>query len=137
MNYINTPFNYTGSKFKLLEQILPKMDYSRSTFIDLFTGGGSVYTNILDKYESVYINDIIKDLVLLHKILLNNPDILIENTKRLATCKEDKDKFLRLRSSYNESNSPDKLWALMLSCTSNLMRFNKSFKFNQTWGKRG
>lgn len=25
----------------------------------------------------------------------------------------------------------------MLSCTSNLMRFNKSFKFNQTWGKRG
>lgn len=26
MNYIETPFNYTGSKFKLLEQLLPVFD---------------------------------------------------------------------------------------------------------------
>ena len=46
---IETPFNYTGSKFKLLSQLLPVFDYSKSTFIDVFCGGGSVYTNILDK----------------------------------------------------------------------------------------
>ena len=48
---IETPFNYTGSKFRLLEQILPEFDYSKPYFVDLFTGGGSVYTNVLDKYD--------------------------------------------------------------------------------------
>src|SRR5574344_1815734 len=46
---INPPFNYTGSKFKLLDQILPLLDYNKEYFIDLFCGGGSVYTNVLDK----------------------------------------------------------------------------------------
>ena len=41
---IETPFNYTGSKFKLLEQILPEFDYTKPYFVDLFMGGGSVYT---------------------------------------------------------------------------------------------
>lgn len=30
---IETPFNYTGSKFKLLEQILPEFDYTKPTLI--------------------------------------------------------------------------------------------------------
>ena len=60
---IETPFNYTGSKYKLLEQLLPKFDYSKSYFLDLFCGGGSVYTNVLDKYEKIWANDIIKNLV--------------------------------------------------------------------------
>jgi DNA adenine methylase len=137
MRYINTPFNYTGSKYKLLDQILPKFDYTRPNFVDLFTGGGSVYTNVLGNYKNVYINDIISDLVSLHRILKESPDELINKTMELATCKEDKDKFLELRTSYNEDKTPEKLWALMLSCTSNLMRFNKKFLFNQTWGKRG
>jgi site-specific DNA-adenine methylase len=44
---IETPMNYTGSKFKLLEQLLPEFDYTKPYFIDLFTGGGSVYTNMI------------------------------------------------------------------------------------------
>jgi DNA adenine methylase Dam len=137
MNYINTPFNYTGSKYKLLGQILPHLDYDKKVFVDVFTGGGSVYTNVLDKYDLVFINDIISDLIRIHKALNINPDAIINETKKLATCDEDKEKFLNLRNSYNNNPTPEKLWALMLSCTSNLMRFNKSFKFNQTWGKRG
>jgi len=45
----------------------------------------------------------------------------------LATCERDKEKFIELRTSYNKDKTPEKLWALMLSCTSNLMRFNKNF----------
>ncbi len=37
---INTPFNYTGSKYKILNQILPLFDYQKEYFIDLFCGGG-------------------------------------------------------------------------------------------------
>ena len=50
---IETPFNYTGSKFKLLEQLLPEFDYTKPYFVDLFCGGGSVYTNVVDKYEKL------------------------------------------------------------------------------------
>jgi site-specific DNA-adenine methylase len=61
--YIDGVMNYTGSKFKLLEQILPEFDYTKNYFVDLFTGGGSVYTNVLDKYEKIIANDIIDDLI--------------------------------------------------------------------------
>lgn len=133
---INTPFNYTGSKFKLLEQILPHFDYTKEYFIDLFCGGGSVYTNVVDKYQKVLINDIIKDLIGIHQELIQSDDI-VERTKSLCvTLKENQGDYIRLREDYNLNPSPDKLWALMLSCNSNLLRFNQKGVFNQTWGKR-
>jgi DNA adenine methylase Dam len=132
---IETPFNYTGSKFKLLDQILPEFDYTKPYFVDLFMGGGSVYTNVVDKYQKILANDIIKDLVGIHQELLNSDDI-IEITKSLCPDKTDAESFLKLRDDYNSNPSPEKLWALMLSCTSNMMRFNQKFKFNQTFGKR-
>ena len=133
---IQTPFNYTGSKFKLLEQILPEFDYTKPYFVDVFAGGGSVYTNILDKYEKVIANDIISDLIGIHNSLLESDDI-IEETKSLCfNLKENQEEFLKLRKDYNDNPTPARLWALMLSCNSNLIRFNKKGKFNQTWGKR-
>lgn len=132
---IETPFNYTGSKFKLLEQILPEFDYTKPYFVDLFMGGGSVYTNVVDKYQKILANDIIKDLVGIHQDLLEG-DSVVELTKSICPDKTDSEAFLRLRDDYNQNPSSEKLWALMLSCTSNMMRFNQKFKFNQTFGKR-
>ena len=45
-NYINTPFNYTGSKFKLLEQIYQHFPDKKEvdTFYDVFAGGGGRIT---------------------------------------------------------------------------------------------
>ena len=73
---IETPYNYTGSKFKLLEQILPQFDYTKPYFVDLFMGGGSVYTNVVDKYEKILANDIIGDLVGIHRELLNSDNVI-------------------------------------------------------------
>lgn len=133
---IETPMNYTGSKFKLLEQLLPKFDYSKPYFIDLFTGGGSIYTNVLDRYEKIVANDIIKDLIDIHKEILDSDDIINKSKSLCLNLKEDQEEFLKLRKDYNNKKSPDRLWALMLSCNSNLIRFNQKGKFNQTWGKR-
>lgn len=133
---IETPFNYTGSKFKLLEQILPLFDYSKENFVDVFCGGGSVYTNVLDKYQTVTINDIITDLIGIHSGLMLDDDI-IEKTKKLClTLKDCQEDYLKLREDYNLNPTPEGLWALILSCNSNLIRFNQKFKFNQTWGQR-
>lgn len=132
---IETPFNYTGSKYRLLDQLLPEFDYGKKFFVDLFSGGGSVYTNVLDKYERVLVNDIIKELVGIHKGLLESDDI-IEKTKSLCPSKDDQESFLKLRESFNQEKSPEKLWSLMLSSTNNMMRFNQKFLYNQTFGKR-
>jgi len=134
--YIEGVMNYTGSKFRLLEQLLPEMDYTKSYFLDLFCGGGSIYTNIVDKYDKVIANDIISDLIGIHKSLLEGDEI-IEETKKLCPGKSNKDGFINLRSDYNTNHTPAKLWALMLSSTNNMMRFNQKFKYNQTYGERG
>jgi DNA adenine methylase Dam len=134
--FVETPFNFTGSKFKLLEQLLPEFDYTKKNFIDVFCGGGSVYSNVVDKYNKVLVNDIISDLIGIHKGILEGDDI-INKTKELSPQKGEKDKFLQLRESYNLDKSAEKLWALMLSSTNNMMRFNQKFEYNQTFGERG
>ena len=133
--YINSVMNFTGSKYKLLDQLLPLFDYSKDYFVDMFCGGGSIYMNVVDKYHKILINDIIEDLIGIHENLIESNKI-IENVKKLVVNKEDKNGYLKLRNSYNEDKSPEKLWALMLCCTNNLMRFNQKFEFNQSFGKR-
>lgn len=134
--YINTPFNYTGNKFKLLEQIVPHMDSTKSIFVDLFCGGGSVYSNIADKYDEIYANDIITDLIGIHKELVTGNLNFIETVKQICPDKNDKDGFINLRLDYNQNNSPEKLFALMLCSHNNMLRYNKKFEYNQTWGNR-
>lgn len=131
-----TPFNYTGSKFKLLEQLLPEFDYNKPYFVDVFAGGGSIYTNVVDKYSKIVVNDVIGDLIGIHEMLSISDDIITE-TKTLCPQKGNPEKFSELRNSYNEDPSPAKLWALLLSSTNNMMRFNQKFKYNQTYGDRG
>ncbi|MCK9446738.1 DNA adenine methylase [bacterium] len=133
--FVNGYLNYTGSKYKLLEQIIPEMDYTKKYFIDLFTGSFVVGANVVDKYDKILSNDIIKELVDIHKLLLESDDI-IEKTKLLCPSKENQEAFLELRDSFNKEKSPEKLWALILCSTNNLMRFNQSFKYNQTFGLR-
>lgn len=53
---IQSPFNYTGGKFKLLPQILPFFPDNIDTFVDLFSGGGNVGINV--KANHVIFNDI-------------------------------------------------------------------------------
>lgn len=132
---IETPFNFTGSKYKLLNQILPELDYTKNRFYDVFCGGGSVYTNVIDKYPQIEVNDVITDLIGIHIGLISGDEI-ISDTKLICPEKNDEDSFIKLREDYNNKPSASKLWALMLSCTSNMMRFNQKFKFNQTFGKR-
>lgn len=38
-NYIQSPLNYTGGKYKLLKQIVPLFPTNIDIFVDLFGGG--------------------------------------------------------------------------------------------------
>jgi adenine-specific DNA-methyltransferase len=134
--YVQTPFNFTGSKYKVLDQIIPNMDTtSMQDFVDLFAGGGSVYTNVIKLYRNIIVNDKIRELIEIHERLLID-DQIIHDVKKLVVEKDDAEGYGRLRESFNEYPTAEKLWALMLCCQNNMMRFNQQFKFNQTFGKR-
>lgn len=133
--YVNGYLNYAGSKFALLEQIIPNMDYTKKYFADIFCGSMVVSANIVDKYNKILVNDILEDIIGIHKGILNSDDF-VEKTKKLCPSKDDANAYASLRESYNKEKTPEKLWSLILSCNSNLMRFNQNGFFNQTFGKR-
>ena len=133
---IEPPFCYTGSKFKSLNQIIPLLDTSCHRFVDLFGGGGSVWSNVVDLYPHVVANDIIYHLVEAQKRLVTDPIGTIAKTRALCVAKDDQVGFHVLRDTFNAGPTPEGLWALMLCSTNNMMRFNRSWKYNQTFGKR-
>lgn len=132
---IEPPIVYAGSKFKLLPQLLPLFP-SADRFVDAFAGGGAVWSNVLDRYPAVVANDIIEDLMEVQRQILDNAEVLLDRLEQIKVSKDDQSAYLALRESYNETKTPEKFLMLTLSCTNNLMRFNKSLKFNQTFGKR-
>ena len=45
--YVSSPMNYIGGKYKLLPQLLPLFPKNVDTFVDLFCGGANVGVNAL------------------------------------------------------------------------------------------
>jgi len=134
MQLIESPINYMGSKYKLLPNLI-KLFPQKQYFYDVFTGGGSVYMNVAHIYPNVIANDLISDLIKIHENL-NNLDFIDAAAQLSVPTKHSQEAFLRLRNNYNTNSSPAQLLALIWSCNSNMMRFNQSFQFNQTWGQR-
>ena len=133
---VQSPINYMGSKYVLLNELIPLFPKTRDlTFIDMFTGGGSVYMNVASMYNKLVANDILIDLIDIHRNLKNE-----EYVKRAADIsiltKHDKNAYLKLRDAYNTTGDSRLLLSLIWSCNSNMMRFNRDLKFNQTHGKR-
>ncbi len=127
------PFNYMGNKFKLLPQLDVLMDYTKDVFCDLF-GGGSVSYNLGVKYGGILFNDFLMGDF--HYSVKNDPFTISTHTKEICSYIKDKDTYNTIRAEYNKSPTPALLWALILTCNSNMMRFNKQGKFNQTYGNR-
>lgn len=144
MKVINPPLNYAGSKVELLPVISTLFDYSKSTLFDVFTGGGSVAYSLSGKYDKIIMNDINKDLIELQKLFIEDikkTEIkLLSIFSRYENNKPTKEEYIELRKEFNEcddENRPILFWALSLTCMSNNIRFNKSGKFNQSYGNRG
>ena len=72
MKLIESPINYMGSKYKLLDRLIPLFPKA-DTFVDLFAGGGSVYMNVNHLYKNVLANflSILFPFYLLFKIRIH------------------------------------------------------------------
>ncbi|EFT6922452.1 DNA adenine methylase [Campylobacter coli] len=158
MDFINPPFNYTGSKFKLLRSILPLFPKTINTIIDLFCGGGSVGININAK--KIILNDKQSELIdifrlfqkqnyenlldsiffIIDKFNLSKSDILgyeyynCNSANGLSSY--NKAGFAKLKESYNKNKNQLELFVLLIFSFNNQMRFNSKGDFNLPCGKR-
>lgn len=137
--YIKSPLNYVGGKYKLLKEILPLFPDKISTFVDLFGGGFNVGINV--DAEHIIYNDISKPVVeLLDYIKGNNIEDLLQEIdtyiEEYDLSKENKEGFLALRENYNNSEkTPIKFYTLLCYAFNNQIRFNKNNEYNMPFGK--
>lgn len=138
-NYIKSPLNYVGGKYKLLKEILPLFPDKINTFVDLFGGGFNVGINV--NAEHIVYNDLEKHVVELLDYLSNNEtekllseiDALIE---KYNLSKENAEGFNQLREYYNEvDNSPIVFYTMICYAFNYQIRFNQNGKYNMPFGK--
>lgn len=139
MEYVKSPLNYTGGKYKLLPQLLELFPKQVNTFVDLFAGGGNVSVNV--KAEKVVFNDLMWQVP---EMLYEFKKIGVEESLRKIDgyissydlSKENKEGYLALRELYNKGKSdPLMLYTLICYSFNNQIRFNNKGAYNMPFGK--
>lgn len=144
MEYIKSPLNYTGGKFKLLPQLLGIFPENIDTFVDLFAGGGNVSVNV--KANHVVYNDILWQVPKLLEAItwLELEDVLEQidlHIKEFSLTKDNRDGYLQLRDKYNAledkhtGSASILLYTLICFSFNNQIRFNSSGSYNMPFGK--
>lgn len=160
---VKSPLNYTGGKYKILNQIIPIFPKELDLFVDLFSGGSNVGVNVnakrivcvdkqkeiirvmelFKKYEDGYIIDKLEKII--DKYELSNS---LLNGYEMYNCSSDKglgsynkSKYTELRNNYNniknDSIEKDFLFlTLIIYGFNNQIRFNNNGEFNMPVGKR-
>lgn len=139
MEYVKSPLNYTGGKYKLLPQLLELFPKQVNTFVDLFAGGGNVSVNV--KAEKVVFNDLMWQVP---EMLQEFKKIGVEESLRKIDgyissydlSKKNKEGYLALRELYNKGKSdPLMLYTLICYSFNNQIRFNNKGAYNMPFGK--
>lgn len=144
--YVKSPLNFQGGKFKLLPQIVPLFPEDMNVFLDLFAGGFNVGINV--DAERIYYNDSCKQVMdiisMFYFMDSHSIDSVIENNinkyglnKKSTGYKDNKESYLKLRDDYNKNPNPYDLYTLIICAFSNQVRFNKNGEFNMPFGERG
>lgn len=136
--YIHSPLNYTGGKYKLLQQLLPLFPQDMETFIDTFCGGCNVGINV--NADKVVFNDSLTPLIDLYKVMKDTsvPDFVgevDETIGRYGLSKTNQEGYLQLREKYNKDRNPVDLFVLIAYSFNNQLRFNSNMEFNMPFGK--
>lgn len=137
-NFIKSPLNYIGGKYKILPQIFPLLPQDINCFVDLFAGGANVGINI--KANKIILNDNLVYLIDMFQILAKKPknEILeyIDNTiTKFDLSLTNTVSYGKLREQYNKNQNPLDLLVLTFFSFNHQIRFNNNHKFNTPFGK--
>lgn len=160
---IKSFLNYTGGKYRIMQQLVPLFPAQCDTMIDIFGGSGVVTVNYSGADRYIF-NDNNKQLVDLIRFINDSSTSFVEesidkiiksyglsntmsygyetykssSSKGLAEV--NKYSYIKLRNSYNNlqdlSLKPIYLYALIIFGFNNQIRFNHNGLFNNPVGKR-
>lgn len=163
VEFIASPLNYTGGKYRILDQLIPHFPDDIETCVDLFCGGCNVGINV--KADKVIFTDTCLPLISLFKTMkaIKTDDFIAEaknlikrfglsdtesNGYEFYGCASsagvgeyNKDRFKELRKHYAglKDGSKEKslaLYVLIVFAFNNQIRFNSKGEFNLPVGKR-
>lgn len=137
-NYIKSPLNYTGGKYKLLGQILPIFPEKITTFIDLFCGGANVGINV--NADNVIFNDIMIQLPELYQVWKSIgydkvKEHILSRINEFSLSKTNQEGYNNLRALYNKERNILDLFVLIAYSFNHQIRFNSKGEFNMPFGK--
>lgn len=136
--YIKSPLNYIGGKYKLLKQIIPLFPKSINTFVDLFSGGANVGINVqANHYIFNDMNDRINEMF--RFFATQNEEELVTKIKdridEFQLSKTSEEGYLKFRAQYNKNPNPLDLYVLVSYSYNYQFRFNNSMEFNNPFGR--
>lgn len=137
-NYIKSPLNYVGGKYKLLPQIEPLFPYA-DKFVDLFCGGFNVGINA--RANSVVGNDLQKEVIEVFKGIRENGAVeslrlIKEQIAKYDLSKTNERGFKSIRNDYNQGNRQWYVFYAMLTHAFNYqIRFNNKGEYNMPFGR--
>lgn len=138
-NFVKSPLNYTGGKFKLLDEIIPLFPKHIDTFCDIFAGGFNVGVNV--EAKRVIYNDIENHVVgLMEYLKQTDVEVLLEQIDSIISkynlSKDNADGFANLRNAYNAGDdSPIMFYTMICYAFNYQIRFNSNGKYNMPFGK--
>ena len=156
---MKSPINYTGNKYRLLEEIKERSPHKIKKMLDLFCGSGTVGLNFETEEtffvdNNIYLINLLKylnkisfeKLILKIEKLINKYNLTNSYKSKISYSKNEfKEKnqngYLKLRKHYNllinknTSKANTMLFLLLLYSFNGNMRFNKKEEFNMPLGK--
>ena len=140
--YIKSPINYIGNKYKLISQIIPLFPEKISTFVDVFGGSGTVLINTNAEHyiyndANPYVEGIFRGLIETDTQTII--DAIEKIIQEYSLSKTNKDGFEKLRDFYNQEDNKEKDWitlyTLMCHSFNHQFRFNTKHEYNSSFGK--
>ena len=137
---MKSPIRWTGSKRLLAKEIIKYLPKEIDTYYECFLGGGSIFCNLLDsdiKINNYICSDLNNDVISLWKMLLSNPDEVIDvYTKHYQEVykndngERQKQYFTEVRTNFNKYKTVADFMFLTRVQTNGLIRYNSKFEFN-------
>lgn len=136
--YIKSPLNYVGGKFKLLPQLIPLFPKQIDTFVDVFTGVCNVAINV--NANNKICNDKEPHVIDFYlNVQQLTGETAIESILNIVDAydlsKVNADGFNRCRADYNGNKTWDMFYATITHAFNYQIRYNKKGDYNMPFGK--
>lgn len=138
MEYVKSPMNYIGNKYRIMGQIHKFFPKKIDTMVDLFCGGCDVTINT--KANVKFANDINYHVInILEQMQCYSIDYILDyidgTIDEWKLSKENAEAYTRFRKYCNEVKNPLDLYVLMCFSFNYQFRFNSKQEYNNTFGR--